>query len=127
MLSQPLSPLLLLTPHPPPHPPTPTHIHTSHPTQDTVSFDGRPQRYRESKGKLQAALEAFAQKAGEQQFVLTLGDLIDGYKDNPDTTAADLHMVAQMFDSQLPITKVHHVLGNHCLNASREDLRKVRQ
>lgn len=96
--------------------------------QDTVSFDGRPQRYRESKGKLHAALQDFSTHQ-QQQFVLTLGDIIDGYPATDEArvqkTSADLQMIAHMFDSMAG-KPVHHVLGNHCLAASREDLLKVR-
>jgi hypothetical protein len=92
--------------------------------QDIISFDGRPQRYRESKGKLQAALQDFSQ-AQQQQFVLTLGDIIDGYKDNPAKSSTDLQMITQMFESMLPGRPVYHVLGNHCLAARRGELLKV--
>jgi hypothetical protein len=94
------------------------------PSQDTVSFDGRPQRYRESKGKLQAALEDFSQ-AQRQQFVLTLGDIIDGHKDNPAKSSADLQMIAKMFECMLPGRPVYHLMGNHCLAAGRDELLKV--
>jgi hypothetical protein len=98
--------------------------------QDTVSFDDRPQRYRESRGKLQAALQDFASTAN-QQFVLTLGDIIDGYPlaDDPqrEKTSADLQLISGMFDSLLLAGRaVHHVLGNHCLAANRAQLLQVR-
>lgn len=64
-----------------------------------------------------------------QQFVLTLGDIIDGYAlpNDPQRgkTISDLHMIAGMFDSLLPDRAVHHVLGNHCLAANRAELLQV--
>jgi hypothetical protein len=89
-------------------------------------WSGRPQRYRESRGKLQAALQDFSSSTPEQQhFVLTLGDIIDGYEANPQKTSADLQDIAGMFDSMLAGRPVYHVLGNHCLAASRQDLLQV--
>lgn len=95
-----------------------------------MEFDGRPQRYTESRGKLQAALNAFSSSRQPQQplqAVLTLGDIIDGYQGDPGKTTADLQLIAHDFDTQLTpnSTPVHHVLGNHCMAASRDELLKV--
>lgn len=91
-------------------------------------FDERPQRYRESRAKLQAALQDFSSSTPkQQQFVLTLGDIIDGYKSDPQKSGTDLQDIAGMFDNMLPGRPVYHVLGNHCLAASRQDLLQVGQ
>lgn len=96
-----------------------------HLLQETVSFEGRPQRYRESRGKLQDALADFKSRTAQLSCVLTLGDIIDGYPGEPSRTSSDLQLIAQMFDSTLLGMPVHHVLGNHCLTASREELLQV--
>ncbi|WIA21411.1 hypothetical protein OEZ85_000626 [Tetradesmus obliquus] len=108
-----------------------------HADKDTVSFEGRPQRYRESLGKLQAALQHLSdisQKPQPQQdliqplsFLLTLGDVIDGYGDDDSASAAaktskDLKQVAGLISSSLQDIPARHVLGNHCLAAPRSQL-----
>jgi len=95
--------------------------------QDTVEFDNRPQRYRESAGKLQAALDHLSQAQGNKSlaFLLTLGDIIDGYAEDLDKSCRDLHYIASMIDSNLPTLAAYHVIGNHCLEAPREQLLQV--
>jgi hypothetical protein len=109
-------------------------------TQDTVSFEGRPQRYRESAGKLQAALKHLSHISQQQQpqqnlvqplsFVLTLGDIIDGYGGEDSSSAAakaskDLKYVTRLISSGLQDIPAKHVLGNHCLAAPRSQLIEV--
>jgi uncharacterized protein YukE len=94
-------------------------------TQDDTAFEDRPQRYRQSLGKLQAALADLQQQTPHVQFVLTLGDIIDGYAGQQERSNADLQHVAKLFDAALPGLPVYHTLGNHCCAASRSELLKV--
>jgi hypothetical protein len=95
--------------------------------QDTVEFDNRPQRYRESASKLQAALDHLSQAQGNKSlaFLLTLGDIIDGYAEDLDKSCRDLHYITSIIDLKLPNLSAYHVIGNHCLGAPREQLMQV--
>lgn len=96
--------------------------------QETASFEGRPQRYKESAGKLKAAVEHLRQLHEEQPlaFLLTCGDIVDGYPasdSNAETkTSRDLQLVVGTIRTALQPLPVHHVLGNHCLRAARQEL-----
>jgi hypothetical protein len=105
--------------------------------QETVAFDGRPQRYRESAGKLQAALKHLSEMTQSQQdpvqplsFLLTLGDIVDGYGDDDSYGAAaktgkDLKQIVGLISAGLQDAPARHVLGNHCLAAPRTELLEV--
>lgn len=58
-------------------------------------------------------------------FLLTLGDIIDGYAEDLDKSCRDLHYIASMIDMKLPNLSAYHVIGNHCLGAPREQLMQV--
>jgi hypothetical protein len=72
-----------------------------HADKDAVVFDGRPQRYRESLGKLGRALTEFAAAANGScveadrpaalplSCVVTLGDIIDGYSPTIEDASAE--------------------------------------
>lgn len=56
-------------------------------------------------------------KKQELAFTIQLGDLVDG-NTTPQRTRADLDRVLEIFQ---PLAgRLHHVVGNHCLNAGRE-------
>jgi hypothetical protein len=64
-------------------------------------------------------------------FLLTLGDIVDGYGDDDSySTAAktdkDLKQVVGLISSGLQGVPARHVLGNHCLAAPRSELLEVR-
>jgi hypothetical protein len=64
-------------------------------------------------------------------FLLTLGDIVDGYGDAASySTAAktdkDLKQVVGLISSGLLGVPARHVLGNHCLAAPRSRLLEVR-
>ncbi|KAF6253250.1 Metallo-dependent phosphatase-like protein [Scenedesmus sp. NREL 46B-D3] len=105
--------------------------------KETVSFDGRPQRYSESAGKLQAALKHLSDLTQLQQdpvqplsCLLTLGDIIDGYGGDDSCSAAaragkDLRLIVGLISSGLQDVPARHALGNHCLAAPRTELLEV--
>lgn len=97
-----------------------------------MALDNRPQRYRESAGKLSHAMTHLQQMSEKQQplaFLLTCGDIIDGYPDSDcsaeEKTTRDLACVADVINKALQPMPIHHVLGNHCLAAKREQLLQV--
>jgi hypothetical protein len=55
-------------------------------------------------------------------FVIQLGDIVDGHHDNLERSAEDLDRVISVFDKlEAP---VYHVVGNHCLVAGEETVRR---
>ena len=50
---------------------------------DDGNVEGRTQRYREAPAKLVAAVEAFSQQVPSLDFVLSLGDIINGNQAHP--------------------------------------------
>ena len=73
--------------------------------------------YRESIDRLADCVRAL--NAGDVDFVMHLGDIIDGNA-TPARTLADLDAVLAVFKKLRP--PVYHVVGNHCLTAGREKL-----
>ncbi len=53
--------------------------------------------------------------------VLTLGDMIDGYRGQPERSATDLKAMLAILEGLGPLP-AHHVLGNHCLSVPRAQL-----
>lgn len=93
--------------------------------------EGRTQRFRECPAKLEAALSAIRSERGEGgeggegrgktklAAVLTLGDVINGNREDASRNPSDLETVASLLDSAFPPggeVPVYHVLGNHCLD-----------
>ncbi len=71
--------------------------------------------YRESLDLLKKCVADLGQR--KLSFVIELGDIVDG-NETLDRTQADLNRVLSVLD---PLAgKLHHVLGNHCMNAGRE-------
>ncbi|GMH35118.1 hypothetical protein BSKO_02986 [Bryopsis sp. KO-2023] len=85
-------------------------------------LEGRVQNYREAPGKLALAIKDWISKKDAISFVLTLGDVIEGIKGEVEQSLIDLEVVAKILDELAAQTQVHHVVGNHCLRASREAL-----
>jgi len=83
--------------------------------------EGRTQRYREAPGKLKAAVDAWDAQ-GDVRCVINLGDTINGNSSDSGKNAAELEVVATVFD-RLAVP-VHHAIGNHCLSVEREHLRR---
>ncbi|CAM6116011.1 unnamed protein product [Calypogeia fissa] len=90
---------------------------------DTAGPDrkGHIKRYREAPGKLEKAVEAFNSRKNEILYVLTLGDIVEGNA-TLELTYKDLQEVLVRLEKlKLP---VYHLLGNHCLNVTREIIMK---
>ncbi|KAG6543161.1 hypothetical protein Mapa_015410 [Marchantia paleacea] len=81
--------------------------------------EGRVQRYREATGKLEKAVKAFNANKQNLQFVLTLGDIIDGNVTVQQTESDFDEVLTRLAKLEL---KVYHLLGNHCLRLPRETL-----
>ena len=86
--------------------------------------EGRTQRFRECPGKLEAALSAIRSEGAERNpsrlaAVLTLGDMINGNREDASRNPSDLETVASLIDAAFPPggdVPVFHILGNHCLD-----------
>ena len=61
-----------------------------------------------------------AMNAENVDLVLNLGDIIDGYADSQAKSLVDLEAVLGVLKKLRP--PVYHVIGNHCLNAGRQEL-----
>jgi len=83
---------------------------------DKAGGDGRD--YRGSLGRLERGVETL--RAQPLDFVIQLGDVIDGQPTNAAATAQDLDAVLSVFN-RLSVPK-YHVVGNHCLNAGTNAL-----
>ncbi|CAD7703221.1 unnamed protein product, partial [Ostreobium quekettii] len=81
---------------------------------------GNVKQYRATPGLLGEAVGKWLQRADTLDFVLNLGDTIDG-NETDEGALHDLEVVAEVFD-RLGNIKAHHVLGNHCLAAPRDML-----
>ncbi|XP_024533152.1 manganese-dependent ADP-ribose/CDP-alcohol diphosphatase-like isoform X1 [Selaginella moellendorffii] len=81
--------------------------------------NGRIKRYREAPQKLSKAVMHFNSRRSELEFVLSLGDIIDGNV-SPEKTTEDFETIlAELQKLELP---AFHVLGNHCLSLPRESV-----
>lgn len=67
--------------------------------------------YRSSLQLLRNALESWSESAVKPEFILQLGDIIDGFNKGRDASQRALDTVLREFSSS-PV-KVHHVWGNH--------------
>ena len=84
----------------------------------------RTQRFSECPGKLEAALSAIRSEGAERNpsrlaAVLTLGDMINGNREDASRNPSDLETVASLIDAAFPPggdVPVFHILGNHCLD-----------
>jgi 3',5'-cyclic AMP phosphodiesterase CpdA len=74
--------------------------------------------YRGSLKRLEQCIEAFNRQ--RLDFVIQLGDAIDGYPTNAAASCADLDRVLSVFN-RLTAPK-YHVIGNHCMNAGTNAL-----
>ncbi|KAA8490318.1 Manganese-dependent ADP-ribose/CDP-alcohol diphosphatase [Porphyridium purpureum] len=75
--------------------------------------------YRAALERLLQAVEVWNKQ--HVAFVVQLGDLIDGYENDPELSRADLEAVSRAFQG----LAVKHVLGNHCRAVRMEDIRKL--
>jgi len=86
--------------------------------------EGRTQRFRECPAKLKAALSAIrGEEKKKLAALLTLGDVINGNREDSSKNPSDLETVASLLDAAFPPSgggeggvPVYHVLGNHCLD-----------
>ncbi|KAL2650474.1 hypothetical protein R1flu_018602 [Riccia fluitans] len=76
-------------------------------------------RYREAPEKLEKAIKAFNAKKEDLQFVLTLGDIIDGNITAEQTETEFNEVLIRLATLEL---KAYHLLGNHCVKLPREFL-----
>jgi len=76
--------------------------------------------YRTALRKLEECVGDLAQR--DLAFVVQLGDIVEGYEEDPAKGAADLDVVLRVLDRQK--APVYHVLGNHCLRVGKETLRQ---
>ena len=74
--------------------------------------------YRGTLQRLEPCVSAF--NGQKLDFVIQLGDLVDGYPTNAAASAKDLESVLPIFN-RLTAPK-YHVVGNHCLNVGKEAL-----
>ncbi|KAK9848481.1 hypothetical protein WJX84_012363 [Apatococcus fuscideae] len=92
---------------------------------ENSNTEGRCQRYRESPGKLQQAVNSFIALDPQLACVLTLGDIINGQHETQERDIQDLNLVLHLLQPlaarQLP---VHNTFGNHCLSLPREYMLK---
>jgi hypothetical protein len=117
--------------------------------QNDTNLFGGIQYYRDAIPKLHQAVQAFQARRLALGFVLSLGDIIDGFTEEQsearrlldstlDASVAedvahllpsqrdsltDLRAVMTVIDGLAPIP-LRHVVGNHCLYASREKLQE---
>lgn len=81
----------------------------------------RKRFYRSSLQLLRNARESWSEAAVKPEFILQLGDLIDGFNKRDDASEAALDTVLTEFGSSP--AEVHHVWGNHeFYNFSRSEL-----
>lgn len=81
----------------------------------------RKRYYRSSLQLLRNAQESWSESAVKPEFILQLGDIIDGFNKRYDASDGALDTVLAEFSSS-PV-KVHHVWGNHeFYNFSRSEL-----
>jgi len=73
--------------------------------------------YRDALQKLEECIQYWNQVQPPLEFVVHLGDIIDG-NSTSEQTEQDLTKISQPFFKSVP--KVHYVLGNHCLTLPRE-------
>ena len=86
--------------------------------------EGRTQRFRECPGKLEAARAAIRSSSSSSPSkklaaLLTLGDVINGNREDASRNPSDLETVASLLDAAFPAggdVPAFHVLGNHCLD-----------
>jgi len=76
--------------------------------------------FRTALRKLEDCVADLAQR--DLAFVVQLGDIVEGYEDDPAKGTADLDTVLRVLNRQK--APVHHVLGNHCLRVGLETLRQ---
>jgi manganese-dependent ADP-ribose/CDP-alcohol diphosphatase len=75
-----------------------------------------PRKYRQSLQKLSATVEAF--NSHPLDFVIELGDLMDGYQNDTNRSLVDLDAVLPLLGKlQAPL---YYVLGNHCITGGRD-------
>eukprot|EP00195_Chlamydomonas_chlamydogama_P007806 CAMPEP_0202892322 /NCGR_PEP_ID=MMETSP1392-20130828/2048_1 /ASSEMBLY_ACC=CAM_ASM_000868 /TAXON_ID=225041 /ORGANISM="Chlamydomonas chlamydogama, Strain SAG 11-48b" /LENGTH=308 /DNA_ID=CAMNT_0049576219 /DNA_START=49 /DNA_END=975 /DNA_ORIENTATION=- len=86
---------------------------------DDGSWEGRTLRYREAAGKLTVAVAEMSQHPERLEFVLVLGDFINGRPGDEEGSRQDLELMASIMDSMDPIP-VYHTVGNHDLAVPRE-------
>eukprot|EP00959_Pyramimonas_sp_CCMP1952_P461727 9482081-Pyramimonas_sp.AAC.2 len=89
--------------------------------EDKINSRGKRCGYRDSSPKLALAVEDFNSMRDELTCVVHLGDIIDGNV-TEEKTLADLEVMSTLF-KKLQVPKVFHVIGNHCLAASRAVLK----
>lgn len=80
-----------------------------------------PRHYRLSRDLLTACVAEFNRQ--KPDFVIQLGDLIDGYKDAPAKSRADQEAMLAILAALKP--PLYHAAGNHDMNAGAERLRSV--
>ena len=120
--------------HAPPPPPPPPPLFSLGLIADIQYADmadshveGRTQRFRECPAKLEAALSAIRSESQggssspkkKLAALLTLGDVINGNREDASLNPSDLETVASLLDAAFPPggeVPVYHVLGNHCLD-----------
>ena len=74
--------------------------------------------YRGTLRRLEQCVETFNRQRPD--FVIQLGDLVDGYPSNTVASARDLDAVLPIFNRLTAPT--YHAVGNHCLNVGKEEL-----
>lgn len=85
-------------------------------------IEGYWKYYREAPGKLESAVKDWKANKAALSFVMSVGDIVEGVKGDVAQSTHDLELVAAIFDGLGDDFKVHHVVGNHCLSATRETL-----
>ncbi len=76
--------------------------------------------YRESLGLLKNAVAHFNEL--QPSFVIQLGDLIDGHKNDPERSGVDMDMILAEYEKlKVPY---YHVIGNYCVYVGIEELKK---
>ncbi|KAA6427520.1 MAG: hypothetical protein FRX49_02183 [Trebouxia sp. A1-2] len=83
--------------------------------------EGRAQRYEEVPQKLMQAVQIWHRDAPKLEFVLSLGDIIDGRSTQAETDE-DFSYIKNILGPVASTSKFLHVLGNHCLTVPRERL-----
>ncbi|MBN2210862.1 MAG: metallophosphoesterase [Sedimentisphaerales bacterium] len=81
--------------------------------------EGNNRYYRTSLENLQKCVNDLNER--QPAFVIQLGDIIDGYKEDTEASVKDLDSILEVFNRfEMP---KYHVLGNHCVLAGRENVK----
>ncbi|KAL3149220.1 hypothetical protein ABBQ32_002045 [Trebouxia sp. C0010 RCD-2024] len=89
--------------------------------KETGGTEGRVQRYEEVPQKLAQAVKVWRKTMPKLEFVLSLGDIIDG-RDLQVETDEDFLQIWKILEPMASTTAFYHVLGNHCLRIPRDRL-----